>query len=70
MDSVETPSEQFYDGYSAVVVGDRQLPEWLSRMPTVIESETLATLRDAIYARAARAAEARPLRLPREPLWG
>lgn len=70
MDSDEAPSEQHYDGYSAVVLGDRRLSAWLSDLPTVIGSETLSELRDAIYERAARAAEAKPLRLPDEPLQG
>lgn len=70
LDSDETASEQFYDGYTAVIVGDRRLAEWLSGLPSVIDSKTLAALRDAIFERAARAAEARPMRLPREPLRG
>lgn len=70
MDSDEAPSEQHYDGYSAVVVGDRRLPAWLSALPIVIELETLVQLRDAIYERAAQAADAKPLRLPDEPLQG
>jgi hypothetical protein len=71
MDSDETPDAQYYgDGAAVVVVGDRQLPEWLSKMPIVIEPETLTELREAIFARAAHAAEAKPMRLPREPRWG
>lgn len=70
MNSSAAPAAHFYPGLSCVIVGDGQLHDWLSDLPVVMEPAALATLRDCIYASAARAAEARPPRLPSEPRWG
>lgn len=70
VDSDDAPNAQFYDGISAIIVGDRQLPGWLAGMPTIIEPATLSGLHDAIFECAAQLAEASPPRLPDRPLWG
>lgn len=70
MDSRAAPREHVYPEASGVVVGDRHLPDWLSERPTTIDADTLAGLRDAIFAQAERAKAAAPLSLPSEPRWG
>lgn len=70
MDSTAAPAQHHYPEVSGVLVGDRHLPDWLCDRSVVIEPETLAALRDAIFAQAERAAETRPLRFPSGPRWG
>lgn len=70
VDSHAAPREHVYPEASGVVVGDRHLPVWLSEQPTVIDADTLAALRAAIFAQAERAEAAAPMSLPSEPRWG